>query len=159
MKTFIQFPSQPKPTNASSPFYCQCPSQLTALSQGPVVLDVVGPGSAPSEQPRPVDGVVVAEVGVLAEVDAAVADLPERMQPQGGEGGDVHHHERETSAAVGRRTESRREKERKWGKLEKDEIQPELNLLCHCTEVLSSNQKCKIGSKVQSMYKCFEVIY
>lgn len=67
----------------------------TASSQWPVGAEDVGPDSPAPEQLRPVHGVVVAQLGVLADVDAAVADLPEGAQAQRGEGGDAHHHQGE----------------------------------------------------------------
>lgn len=67
-------------------------ARLTALCQRPVVVEVVDSNSAASEQLRPVYSVVVTEVGVLTDVHAAIADLPEGTQPQWGKSGDVHHH-------------------------------------------------------------------
>ena len=48
------------------------------------------------QQVGPVDGVVVAEVGVLTDEHAAVVDLTQRSQPQRGEGWDMHHPQGET---------------------------------------------------------------
>lgn len=73
-------------------------SRLTALCRRPVVVEAVGSNPAAAEELCPVDGVVVAEPGVLTDVDAAVADLAQGAQAQRGQGGDAHHHEGETPA-------------------------------------------------------------
>lgn len=77
------------------------PCRLTALRRRPVVVEAVGSNPAAAEELRPVDGVVVAEPGVLADVDAAVADLAQGSQAQRGQGGDAHHHQGETPAGLG----------------------------------------------------------
>lgn len=74
------------------------PCRLTALPRGPVVVEAVGSNPAAREELRPIDGVVVAQPGVLADVDAAVADLAQGAQAQRGQGGDAHHHQGETPA-------------------------------------------------------------
>lgn len=56
--------------------------QPTTVCQRPVAAEAVGPDSAAPEQLRPVHRVVVAQVGVLTDVHAAVADLPEGAQTQ-----------------------------------------------------------------------------
>lgn len=83
------------------------PCRLTALRRWPVVAEAVGSNPAAAEEPRPVDGVVVAETGVLADVDAAVADLAQGAQAQRGQRGDAHHHEGETPAGFERRRGAR----------------------------------------------------
>lgn len=85
------------------------PCHLTALRRWPVTVEAVGSDPAAAEELRPVDGVVVAEPGVLADVHAAVADLAKGAQAQGGQGGDVHHHQGETPAGLGRREARERE--------------------------------------------------
>lgn len=67
--------------------------QPTTVCQRPVAAEAVGSASAAPEQLGPVHRVVVAQVGVLADVHAAVADLPEGAQTQRGQSGDAHHHE------------------------------------------------------------------
>lgn len=80
---------------------------VTALRRRPVVVEAVGSNPAAAEELRPVDGVVVAEPGVLADVDAAVADLAQGAQAQRNQGGDAHHHQGETSAGFGSVREAR----------------------------------------------------
>lgn len=67
--------------------------QPTTVGQRPVAAEAVGPDSAAPEQLRPVHRVVVAQLAVLTDVHAAVADLPEGAQTQRGQSGDAHHHE------------------------------------------------------------------
>ena len=55
---------------------------LTTLCQRPVAVEIVDSNSAASEQLCPVYSVVVTEVGILADVHAAMTDLPERVQTQ-----------------------------------------------------------------------------
>lgn len=54
----------------------------TTFCHGPVAAEAVGPDSVAPEQLRPVHRVVVAQAGVLTDVHAAVADLPEGAQTQ-----------------------------------------------------------------------------
>lgn len=50
----------------------------------------------PGEQACPVDGVVVTQFGVVAEVHVAVTDLSQGTQAQSGDGWNMHDHQRET---------------------------------------------------------------
>lgn len=76
----------------SAPLY----AVLTTLRQWLVVAEVVDSNTASFEQLPPVYSVLVTEVGILTDVHAAIADLPEGAQSQRGEAGDVHHHQRKT---------------------------------------------------------------
>lgn len=55
---------------------------LTTFCQWPVVVEVVDANSTAPEQLCPVYSVVVTEVGILTDVHAAIADLPQRAQAQ-----------------------------------------------------------------------------
>lgn len=54
----------------------------TTFCHWPVAVEAVGPDSAAPEQLRPVHRVVVAQVGVLTDVHAAIADLPQGTETQ-----------------------------------------------------------------------------
>lgn len=69
---------------------------LTAIRKRLVIVEVVDSNSAAPEQLRPVHSVVVTKVGILTDVHAAVVDVPQRAQPEGGKSGDTHHHQRES---------------------------------------------------------------
>ena len=94
LKTFPIIPSQ-------SILWVQ---DLTTLFQRPVKLDVIELGAAVAKQASPVDGMVIAELGVLTEVHTPVTDLPKRAQAQRGEGRNLHYHQRETPLEERRRT-------------------------------------------------------
>ena len=83
---------------------------LTTLCQWPVVVDVVDSSFAAPEQLGPVDSVVVTELDVLTDVHAAIADLAEGAQTQWGQGGDAHHHQRETPSVWGLEEEKKKKK-------------------------------------------------
>lgn len=74
---------------------------LTTLRKRLVVVEVVDSNSAAPEQLRPVHSVVITKVGILADVHAAVVDIPQRAQPEGGKSGDTHHHQRESPFCLG----------------------------------------------------------
>lgn len=69
---------------------------LTTLALETILLDVnvllaaLWAGAA-AEEACPVDGVVVAQLLVSCDVDAAVVDPPQRAQPQRCQGRDAHH--------------------------------------------------------------------
>ena len=75
------------------------PGPLTTLVSRPVVSDVdvllasLRTGAA-AQDASPVDSVMVAELLVPCDVDAAVVYFPQRAQPQGGQRGDLHHQKR-----------------------------------------------------------------
>lgn len=68
---------------------------LTTLAVRSVVLDVVPlpTAGAAADDPRPVDGVQVAELLVAGDVDGAVVDVAQRAQAQRGQGGAPYHHQ------------------------------------------------------------------
>lgn len=66
----------------SSWSFCLLFITRTTFCHRPVAVEAVGPDSAAPEQLRPVHRVVVAQVGVLTDVHAAIADLPQGAQAQ-----------------------------------------------------------------------------
>lgn len=82
------------------------PASLTTLVSRSVVFDVdvflasLRTGAA-GQDTSPVDSVMVAELLVPRDVDAAVVYFPQRAQPQGGQRGDLHHQKRVAPVITG----------------------------------------------------------